>query len=116
MFENKVFDNEEELKKAHQSEKFPGSNDVGMSTSVEGIGTIRVFRPKTSEDMYVLSFEDTDTGQNEEIAFIGGSTRIAEDEFAKISEFMKSRKWESWEEAKPAVRAYIVELHGGLAK
>ncbi len=99
------FPTEEELaRRAASQEAFPGSHDVSMSTVINGMD-LKVGRP-SDESMYGVFFGD------EEIAMIGGSTADAEKVFAKTKEILQGGA--DLETAKQKVRAYIVELHGGL--
>jgi uncharacterized protein YoaH (UPF0181 family) len=101
----------DQLGKMHESKSFPGSNDVSMTRSVDttwgGAVSLSVRRP-SEEEMYSVFLNEKG------IAMIGGSTSEAEGAVDRIQEVIASAA--SQEEAVQAVRTFIVDLHGGLAK
>ena len=88
------------------------STDMSFSASVDSVvGNVLVKRPKEG-DMYGLYFEARD-GSAEEIAFIGGDTAKAREEFHQVADFLRRGSWRTKEEAKTAVRGFVTQLHGG---
>ena len=89
------------------------SGDMSFSASVDDVvGTVLVKRPKEG-DMYGLYFEAKD-GKAEEVAFIGGNTAKATEEFHQVTDFLRKGSWKTREEAVAAARYLITQLHGGI--
>jgi hypothetical protein len=105
---------EEEVGNTAAPEEKIESTDVSLSASVVGIGLVEMQRPNEG-DMYSLFFEDG-AGNKDEVAFIGGDTATARKEFDAIKDFLRSQSWHNPQEAKKAVRDFIVQLHGGIAE
>jgi hypothetical protein len=89
------------------------STDKGFSASVDSIGGLVLMNRPQENTMYELYFE-TDRKGKEEVAFVGMDTKTAEEDFKKVTDFLRDGNWKTMEEAKMAARDFIVKLHGGI--
>lgn len=89
------------------------STDMNFSASVDSIRGAVLMKRLHEGDMYELYFETKDGGV-EEVAFIGGDTAKAREEFHQATDFLRNGRWKTREEAKTAARDFIVQLHGGI--
>lgn len=93
------------------------STDKSIFASIGGVvGGALVMRPQ-EDALYELYFVTPDDAgeEKEEIAFVSSDTERAEKEFGQITAFLRRGSWKTREDAKRAVRDFIVnQLHGGI--